>query len=215
MDDKADDAGITSAAKCWRSALLCRAAARLDGARAALSAARSQNLLGVCPDASRSPAWLCMQVSWRAATCMIAFFLEQSTTARGDDLRPPLMLLFIDLVVGTVFDVYVDGWSAAIPIKFVRRKDDGNLAPPFHPSYDEVQRKAHVPDSDSSSHTNVKLARWQPAGQQHPHHRVHEALSDLRRTRRGLPGLGFSTATSSSTASTISPRRLTATRIRR
>ena len=49
---------------------------------------------------------------------------------------------------------------------------------------------SHVSGSKFLVAKNVRPRAGEPARRQHPHHRVHEALSDLRRARRGLPGLG-------------------------
>ena len=45
------------------------------------------------------------------------------------------------------------------------------------------------PDPKSQSQKLYTRALAEPARRQHPHHRVHEAVSDLCRARRGLPGV--------------------------
>src|SRR6266446_6202778 len=64
------------------------------------------------------------------------------------------------------------------------QKSSGYKGLPLH------ARKPHVSGFKLFFAKNVRPRAGEPARRQHPHHRVHEAVSNLRRARRGLSCLG-------------------------
>ena len=142
----------------------------------------------------------------------------QTACMGGDAWRRILFRRQATIFARDSIHVIVSPWPMSFPRCRSGSRDKASVCGQKSSGYKGLPhhaRKPHVPGSKFFFAENVRPRAGEPARRQHPHHRVHEALSDLRRARRGLPGLGSRRQRLSSTASTISPRRFTATPIPR